>query len=231
MAIATWLEFGEIRGSIGGKVYSRNRYGQYIRNRAVPVNPNSARQQAAKSRFTELTERWSSQLTALQRAAWNDYGAAVPMTNRLGQVINLSGFAHYIRSNTQALQVFGTAIDPGPTVLTLPGVDSSMSAAISEATQLISVTFDNVLDWANEDEAFMQISMSKPVGVGRTYLVGHERFAGAIEGDGTTPPTSPTTMAVPFAVAENQQVIVTARIGRADGRLSSKFHDSLSIAS
>lgn len=230
MASIRFTTESDVRGSMGGITYSRNRSGAYRRARVSPVNPNTARQQAARSRFTFLTARWSSVLTDAQRTAWNQYADAVPVLNRLGDSIKLSGFNMFIRSNTQQLQVIPTVIVAGPTILTLPDIDTQFVPTVSEATQLISVAFDDTLAWVGEDGGFMQVSMMAPVGVGRSYLVGPGRYAGAILGDSTTPPTSPTTIAVPFIVAETQQVIVSARIGRADGRLSSQFQDSISIA-
>jgi len=230
MAIATFLEYGEIRGSIGGKVYSRNRYGQYIRNRACPTNPSSARQQAARLHFADCSVMWSNLLTPDQRLAWNLYGASVPVTNRLGQQIYLSGFNHFVRSNTAIAQVAGSTVDDGPVIYTLPGADSLFIPTISEAAQLISVPFDTGRDWVGEDEANLYVYMSQPRSPGRTFIGGPYRFAGAVPGDSGSPPTSPQTIAVPFAVVEDQRVVVQARIGRADGRLSDMFQCSVDVA-
>jgi len=231
MAIFTsGVVISEIRGSEGGSTFSRNRYGQYIRQRSVPVNPNSARQQAVRADFQSLAERWNSILTAAQRAAWDLYGASVPMLNKLGQQVYLPGFNHYLRSNISILQNGMPIQDDGPTTFSLPEADNTMAGAISEATQLISVSFDANLGWVSEDDAFMGISMSKPVIGSRNFIGGPYRLAGTIAGDNTTPPTSPQTIAVPFAVTEDQKVIVEARIGRADGRLSNPFRDTVTVA-
>lgn len=231
MAICTYLEYGDIRGSIGGKVYSKNRYGNYIRSRIVPVNPSSSRQQAARNAFSNAAVYWSQTLTAAERTAWNDYAAAVPVLNKLGQQVYLSGFCMFLRSCSLWTLVGESVVEAGPTVLTLPEVDGTMSATISEATQLISVSFDTNKAWVSEDGAFLFVTMSKPVGVGRSYLEGPYRYASKVDGDSGTPPTSPQTIAVPFVVTEDQQVIVACRIGRADGRLSDFFRDSVSVAS
>lgn len=230
MAIATYLEYGEIRGSIGGKVYSRNRYGPYIRNRAVPTNPNTARQQAARLNFADCAVRWSDILTPAQRTAWNLYGSSVAVTNRLGQQMYLSGSNHHLRSNSAILQVPGTPVPAGPTIFTLPGADGQFVPSISEAAQQISVVFDDTRDWAGEDDAYMYIYMSQPRSPGRTYIGGPYRFADAIPGDTAVPIASPQLVAVPFVVVENQRVIVEARIGRADGRLSDLFLSTVVIA-
>lgn len=222
---------GQASGSMGSITASHNRYGMYFRNRSIPVNPSSSRQQAARNAFSDAANYWSSTLTEAERTAWNDYAAAVPVLNSLGDSVYLTGFAMFLRSASLWLLQGLSVVEAGPTTLSLPESDASFAAAISEATQLISVTFDVNKDWVGEDDAFMSIYMMAPKGVGRDYLVGPSRYADKIDGDATTPPTSPQTIAVPFAATEGQKVIVLGRIGRADGRLSNLFQDSLSVAS
>lgn len=221
---------GQASGSVGGVTASHNRFGTYLRNRSVPVNPNSSRQQVARNRFTTAAGRWSSILTQAQRDAWILYADNVDWINRIGQTVNLTGLNMYLRSVTAELAAALPIVDDGPTTFSLPDIDPAYGATISEATQLISVSFDNTEAWANEDDAALLIEMSIPQGAGRTFLSPQSRVAGAILGDSTTPPTSPTTLAVPFAVAEGQKVNVSARVIRADGRVSAPFLDTAIIA-
>lgn len=226
----TYLDMGSASGALGGKVFSRNQYGNYIRTRAIPTNPNTDRQQGARSRFQQCAERWSSTLTAAQRTAWNLYGSSVDMLDALGQTINLSGFSHYIRSNSQQLQCNSSVVDAGPTTFTLPEADSNITAAISEATQLITVTFDTNLAWVTENLAFLAVYMTSPQSAGRTYLDIKPRYADCVQGSPGSPPASPQTIAVPYVVVEGDQVIVKFRIGRGDGRLSYFFQRSVTVA-
>lgn len=210
-------------GSYGGQTFSRNRYGAYVRSRTTPVNPNSSRQQIARGIFQFVAEKWTSGLTEVQRAAWNLYGSSVAMTGKFGDTIYLSGFSHFLRSNCSRLKAGIVDVQAGPTSFLLPEADATFTPTVSEATQLISIVFDTNLAWVDEDEAFMSVQMSAPHNIGRDFIGGPYRYAGVIEGDSVTPPTSPQTVAVPFAVVQNQQVIVRARIGRADARLSEFF--------
>ena len=230
MALVKFFDIAAMSGSAGGKTYSRNRYGAYIRNRSIPVNPSSSRQQAARNAFSAAAVYWSSTLTAAERTAWNDYAAAVPVLNAVGDTVYLTGFAMFLRSCSLWLLQSLTVVEAGPTVLSLPDVDSSFSATISEATQMISVSFDTNLAWVDEDDAFLSVYMMKPCGAGREYLIGHQRYAGKVDGDSGTPPTSPQTIACPFVATEGQKVVVAARIGRADGRLSNLFQDTVTVA-
>jgi len=230
MAQVNYLLFGDVRGSIGGNVYSRNRFGFYVRNRTVPTNPNTGLQQAARNAFSNAAGYWGSTLTAAERTAWNDYAAAVSVLNKLGEPCYLSGFNMFLRSASLWILIGETPIEAGPTTLSLPEVDGSFAVSISEATQLISVTFNDGRDWCDEDGAFMSISQMKPVGPSRAYLVGESRHCGTIDGDSGSPPSTPETIACSFVSTEGQKCIVTGRIARADGRLSNLFLASCTVA-
>ena len=229
------IKFGggvvQMAGSIGGTTFARNRYGNYARARTTPINPNTALQVAVRATLSFLTNRWSSTLTAIQRTAWNLYAANVVMTNRLGESINLSGFNHYIRSNsilkTQAL----TLVDDGPTVFEIPEADPTFAAIGTEAGLTISVTFDNTLPWANEDDAFMFVFQGEPQNPQRNFFGGPWRFMNTVVGDLALPPTSPIVMPAVFVITAGQKQWVYARIVRADGRLSQPFRaDDITLA-
>lgn len=220
----------DARGSIGGNTASRNRFGPYWRARVVPVNPNSPRQQAVRNAMIALTGRWSSTLTAAQRAQWDAYAEAIAWKNKLGATVKLTGFNMYIRSNMAIDAATGTTVDAGPAILSLPDGDSTFAISISEATQLVTVTFDDTAAWANEDDGFMLVSVGTPVNVTREFFDGPWRVADAIEGNLALPPASGDDVAAPFAYQEGQLVYAKARIIRADGRVSQFFRNSIAVA-
>ena len=217
-------------GSLNGIVFSHNRFGSYMRNRSIPVNPSSQRQQDVRAAFTSLAADWSEVLTQAQRDAWILYGQSVEVINRIGDPINLTGINMFIRSNTVLLQLGLPQVNDGPTEFSLPSVDPTVVATVSEATQLISVVFDDTLAWVTEDDAALAVLMASPKGPGVKFIDGPMRFAGSILGDLALPPTSPATIAVPFAMAETQNSQIQARIIRADGRVSSPFRDTFTVA-
>jgi hypothetical protein len=218
-------------GSMGGSTYSHNRYGQYMRNRVVPVNPNSSRQAAVRSVFADLTQHWLNTLSTAQREAWDNYAANVAVQDKLGDSIYLTGFNHYLRSNTALLQAGLTRVDDGPVILTLPETDTGFAVAASEATQLISVTFTDTLDLYDEDGAALLVSAGRGVNPTINFYNAPFRFADSIDGNSGSPPTSPLTMTAPFSLAEDQRFFAKGRIVRADGRLSSPFWANATCAS
>lgn len=219
----------DMRGSIGGQVHSRNRFGNIIRARTTPVNPQSTRQNVVRAIVGLLSSAWTNILTATQRAEWEVYGNEIVRKNKLGAQIKLTGFNHYIRSNTPILQANGTRVDDGPAALTLPPQDPTMVGTVDEAGQQISVAFDDTLEWVDQDEGKMLVFMSHPKSAGTNFVGGPFRFAGSIDGDSTTPPTSPTVLTAPFPVAEGNVIVVRARISEEDGRLSDLFRSQSAV--
>ncbi len=209
-------------GSLDGTVFSHNRFGRYTRNGSRPVNPLSQRQAAIRAAFTAVASRWESTLTQPQRDAWDVYAANIPVTNRLGDEVFLTGFNHYIRSNTAIQQASGPIVDDGPTNLTLPAQDGTIVVAATESDQLLSVAFDDTLAWLDEDNGFLTVFMGLPQPASHQFFGGPYRFSDSIDGDAITAPTTPTTMAAPFVFAEGQKLWIRTRILRADGRISSQ---------
>lgn len=216
-------------GSVGGATWSRNKGGMYIRARAIPTNPSSTYQQTVRSAMAQLVTLWGSVLTAAQRAAWDVYADNTPLIDPLGSPTLVSGLNMYVRGNVLRLQTALVRADDAPTTYDLGGY-TEPSVTASEATQQVSVAFDNTDAWANEDEAAMFCSVSRPFGAGINYFTGPYRLAGLVEGDSTTPPTSPATIAVPFAFVAGQKLGVRCVVSRADGRRSADFRDVIVAA-
>jgi hypothetical protein len=217
----------DARGSIGGQTHSRNRSGAYVRARVKPVNPNSPRQSAVRALMAFISQAWYAVVTIAQRADWAVFAANVPAKNKLGEVINLSGFNQYVKSNMAAQNAGLPAIADGPSIFTLPGEDPTYAVIVSEATQDIAVTFDALAEWANEDDAGLIVQMGIPKNDSIEFFDGPWRHAGTILGDGTTPPITGDTVSAPYPVVALQKIFTRARVIRADGRLSDWFRSSI----
>lgn len=215
----------QMSGSIAGDTHARNRFGNYIRARTKPVNPNSSRQQKMRAILGQLTTRWAQTLTDAQRTAWNLYGDSVNMLNRLGEVVHLTGMNHFIRSNSPILDVAGTPVDAGPTTFELPEKDGTLVMTGSEATQQFSITFDDTRPWCSEDNAYLYFLQGAPQNPQRNFFGGPYRGFRFIAGDSVAPITSPQVLGALFVITEGQRVWGQFRIIRADGRISQPFRD------
>jgi len=106
---------GSMSGSVGGSTYSRNRYGTYIRRRAIPVVSTTPAALAAKARFGAASQAYQS-LSAAQKLAWNTWALTNPVTDRLGDPQALTGHAAFIGSWTRANFSGGTPLDEPPVI-------------------------------------------------------------------------------------------------------------------
>lgn len=218
-------------GSIGGQTASHNRFGNYFRARTTPVNPQSSRQNIMRAVIQNLAQRWSNVLTQAQRDQWEVYADNIVRTDSLGSQMKLTGFNHFIRSNSIRLQSADNTIGDGPIILTLPPGDPVFACTVDVAGQQISVAYDPLLDWNDQDFGHMYVFMSLPKAAGVQFIGGPWRLAGDFIGIQGAPPASPQVLSVPFPVGLDQQVKCYARISEEDGRLSDRFfHQSAVVA-
>lgn len=213
----------QMSGSIAGDTFARNRYGNYSRARTKPINPNTALQQRARAAVAALVERWAETLSVANRTAWALYASNVAMLNKLGETIHLSGFNHYIRSNAFLQQYGITTIDAGPVIFTVADQDPTIAIAASEATQQVTITFDDGLDWASEDNAYMTALMGQPQNPQRTFFGGPWKGIRYLSGNAGAPLASPLPLGSLHVITQGQRIWVQFRIYRADGRVSNPF--------
>lgn len=221
---------GGLSGSVGGLTASRNRFGGYFKTKPNPVNPNTDRQQSVRSSFSSVAHAWVEVLDQAQRDIWITYADNVTVKDAFGRDIHLTGYQMYMRTNTVVDENGLVLIADGPTVFTKGPQDATFAVAISAATQLMTVTFDDTEEWVDLDNAGMVVRMSIPQSASVKYLKRQYRIADIILGDSGTPLTSPQTMTAPWEVAEDQQVLCQARIVLPDGRLSDPFRVTVEIA-
>lgn len=222
----------QMSGSLGGNTFARNRSGNYVRARTTPINPQSQRQSVIRAIIAQLTAAWANLLDDAQRAAWAVFADNVPAKNKLGEVISLSGFNQYVKSNTVLLNAGLAVVADAPILFTLPGEDPTYATEVDAGTGIVSVTFDDTRDWVSEDTSGLVVQVGIPVSPGINFFDGPWRHAGIILGDGTTPPTSPdVSIAVPFEIGDGQKVFTRAKVVRGDGRISDWFHSNSIVAS
>lgn len=149
-------------GSYQAITSSRNRGGQYVRNRRSPVQPvGTGRRAFIRGAFGASSSGWAG-LTDAERAAWEGYASGVPYTDRLGQQIYLTGHQMYVAITTQLLNC-GAAASASPPV----------STAVYDPTP-VSFTADVVtglsVNWtAGATNEYMLLAYSPQMSPGRSY--------------------------------------------------------------
>jgi hypothetical protein len=218
----------QMSGSIAGNTFARNRYGNYVRSRTKPVNPNSVLQSLCRSSIGQTTQAWRTSCSAAQRAAWKTYADAIAMKNKLGETTYLSGFNHYCRVNAFRARLIEPIIAAGPTVLALPEKDPQFAVTASVATQQVSISYDATLPWHAIVSSFIAVFMGQPQNATRNFFAGPWKYTGMIQIEDT----SPKALAAVMTLVLGQKVWVYARIctGPTDGRLSEPMLASCIVA-
>lgn len=124
-------------GSVAGVTSSRNRYGQYRRTRAIPVNPGTTFQGAVRDRLALNAAAWR-ELTDNQRAGWESLALEMTRTDSLGQQITLSGFQAYVSVNNLKLAAGDAAVADAPAKVTPTGL---LTATITASTTAHTVAY------------------------------------------------------------------------------------------
>jgi len=124
-------------GSENAVTASRNRYGQYYRTRAIPVNPASTFQLVQRARMSTNATAWRA-LTAGQRAGWTSLGAQILRTDSLGQSYDLNGFGAYSSVNNNQLDAGNAALSDAPAIVTPPAL---LTATITLTAAAFSIAY------------------------------------------------------------------------------------------
>lgn len=125
-------------GSVAGVTASRNRYGQYHRTRAIPVNPASASQVAVRNRMSVNAAAWRA-LTDAQRAGWEDLALQMNRTDALGQGYTLNGFSAYVSVNNNNLAAGNAVVAAAPALIT-PSTVATVTPTLTAASFSIAYT-------------------------------------------------------------------------------------------
>lgn len=125
-------------GSAAGMTSSRNRFGQYRRTRATPVNPRSTSQAQTRSRMSANAALWRT-LTGVQRAGWTDLGLSMVRSDALGQTYNLTGFQAFCSVNNTLASSGAAGITSAPALVT-PAAPLTATLTATAATLSLAFT-------------------------------------------------------------------------------------------
>lgn len=207
-------------GSVGGLTVAENAGGLYMRARVTPTNPSTPQQSDVRAAAGELTNRWANVLAQSQRDAWDLYAFNTPLVGPLGASRTVSGQNMFVRGNLQRAVAGSPLADNAPTDFNLSSFTLITGFSADSGAQSFGFSFTNTDDWANEDDASMWVFLSRPQQISINYFTGPYRFAGQVDGDAITPPTSPAAIPVPFVITAGQRLFGRVLVSRVDGRLS-----------
>lgn len=207
---------GPLSGSVGGLTYARNKGGLYVKMKATPTNPNTARQQSARGLLATASIQWQ-ELTDDQRNAWDTYAAANPRTDPLGQSYNLTGHQMYVSLATVIMDQ-GLAPSGDPPAGGAPKVLSTVTVTLTSDTAINVVFTASPLAAAEA----LYVWQGPPQGgagdpnFAQSRLVGYSAQAA----------TSPQAFTLPLVVSSGFTSNFWVGIVDGDGRMGPALKDS-----
>jgi hypothetical protein len=132
--------YSEIRGSVNGVTYARNRYGLYVRSKASPVQPRTPAQSERRAQLTVLSQRWRT-LPESNRAEWRALADELTRSDALGLTYRLSGLQAYLQFNLWRALLGLAPQDNPPPQLDAPNPVSIGSVNYSSQDSALSLAF------------------------------------------------------------------------------------------
>lgn len=125
-------------GSYAGVTSSRNRYGQYVRTRAAPVNPSTTFQVAVRARLGTVAGLWRT-TSAIQQAGWRDLGQEIARNDSLGSSYTMNGFGAFCLVNLNKLAA-GDATTLDAPLYAPPGQLTTITLTVTTSTMSLAYT-------------------------------------------------------------------------------------------
>ena len=103
MAKIIMADGSEIRGKIGGKVYSRNASGAYVRKFVKPVNPSTSLQATARNNFKTISQAYRD-LSDADKASYEAMRQYYTRQDSVGNTVTPTASQLFARINGKLLQ-------------------------------------------------------------------------------------------------------------------------------
>lgn len=158
----------DVRGSLNGTTFSRNRGGAYVRQKVSPVQPVSEFSSRARAIFADLSQRWGTVLTQSQRQAWIAFAGTHTFVNVFGDSITLSGISMFQSVNRSVGQVGKPYLDDPPTEFNSPAVITSVIAGTVDTGVLTALTQTTTLSDTLPTDGTLYIFATPPLPPGVT---------------------------------------------------------------
>lgn len=175
----------DMRGKLGGHVFTKARSGNTVRTKVTPSNPRTPDQQAVRARLGALSSSWSN-LTEAQRLTWQNGVQAWTKKNIFAQDVIPSGKNLFVKLNTNLLNIGGAQIQICPVPSEMPALvvamtDETAAAATisitggsSNETVILRATAPQAVGLYNPTGRFRQIAsdfeaINPPRAIGAAY--------------------------------------------------------------
>jgi hypothetical protein len=199
----------DLRGSIGGTTFSRGPAGAIARQRVKPINPATPLQNARRAVLSALSLRWSAGLTPTERADWNAYALATNFQNKVGDTIQISGLACFVRLNSLMILMGKSVVTAAPLLSGQAAQTAYQPQVLATAKHVCVLEPTAGFDKSVVGE-YLVVFAGLPMHIGRTSGAHGWRYVGNVAG-AVVPPVFPMGFDWPYIapVGEHYPMSVT----------------------
>lgn len=204
--ILTTAIVADIRNKLNGSVFSKNRYGSYVRTKVTPVNPQSNSQQNVRNILSTQSQAWRG-LTEDQRQSWIDAAINFPFTDIFGNSKILSGSTLFVKLNSNLVNAGVAPLTDAPSPAAIPQLTLGALTATA-GTQALSQVFA-----ATPVPADFKICVQATgnIGPGKNFVKNQFRTISYLAAAATSPANLLAAFtAVHGALVEGQKVFIRA---------------------
>lgn len=164
----------DMRGKVGGNVYSRNHYGAFKRIKVTPVNPSTSRQQVVRAFLGTRSAAWRG-LTSAQQEGWRNAATNFPRTNVFGDTIQLTGSSLYVSLNQNLSNAGQANISDAPVPAAQP--DYAVTAVtVDDSDNTSTVTASGAVPTGHT----LMVMATTQMSAGRNFFKGRYRLISTV---------------------------------------------------
>lgn len=166
----------DVRNKLNGSVLSKNRFGNYIRNKTTPVNPQTTFQQNQRALLSAMSQAWAG-ITEAQRNGWRALAQTLPFTDIFGDAKILTGQMMFVKLNINLEKIGDAAISDAPLKVAIPFVEAT--ALVATVTAGVLTDLDMTIAPGTIPAGFDLVAYATPpVNPGISFVKNQFRFIG-----------------------------------------------------
>ena len=162
----------DIRNKLNGSVFSKNRYGAYMRTKVTPVNPQTTYQQNNRALLAAASSGWRD-LDAADREAWITAAPNFPMTDIFGNTKILSGQALFVGLTSNLINAGESQVSSAPTPVSIAAFSITAAVAANGGAKTITISPATI-----PAGFVMQVYATPSYPVGISFVKNKYRFVG-----------------------------------------------------
>lgn len=206
--ILTTAIVADIRNKLNGSVFSKNRYGSYVRTKVTPVNPQTTAQQNVRNVLAAFSANWRG-LSQAERDSWTNAAPSFPSTDIFGMPKILSGNALYVKLNSNLQNAGASVLTSAPTPGAIPPI-ASLSVTAAAGTPAVSIVFTPSPVFT---DTALKIEATPPIAPGISFVKNRFRVIGYVPAAGTSPYNALTDYNAKFGdPVEGQKIFIRVTV-------------------